>query len=209
MEEHCKIILTLQDLESLSGSHHGSLGDDFTDETREIAASFINLRPSCEILILNPGDIHFNFGKKVSAKFVNAEKMALFVATLGPEASEIINSFREDPFSYYAADHLASLYAEALADFVHKKAESIAVKMGMKISNRYSPGYCGWRVSDQKLLFAAFPGSPCNVKLTEGSLMYPVKSVSGVVAMGRKVSFEPYGCETCSDKCLNKLIKEI
>jgi len=39
--------------------------------------------------------------------------------------------------------------------------------------------------------------------------MYPVKSVSGVVAMGRKVSFEPYGCETCSDKCLNKLIKEI
>lgn len=39
--------------------------------------------------------------------------------------------------------------------------------------------------------------------------MNPVKSVSGVVAIGGDVLFTPYGCESCSDKCLNKLIKEI
>lgn len=209
MERHIKTVLTLKELESLMANHHKSLGDDFTAETLEIAASFRNIRPSFEIFIIDPQEILFNFGGRVAAKLGCAEKFALFVATLGEEASETINLFRGDPFAYFAADHLASLYAESLADYVHDFIGAAAEGMGMKYSNRYSPGYCGWRVSDQKLLFAAFPDSPCNVKLTEGSLMYPVKSVSGVVATGREVSFAKYGCETCSDKCLNKLNKEI
>lgn len=209
MERHVKTILTHQELERLMENHHKSLGDDFSAETLEIASSFRTIRPSFEILFIDPQDVKFNFGGRVAAKLGGAEMYALFVATLGEEASEIINLFRGDPFAYFAADHLASLYAESLANYVHEEIGSSATARGMKFSNRYSPGYCGWRVSDQKLLFAAFPDSPCNVKLTEGSLMYPVKSVSGVVAIGGEVLFAPYGCETCSDKCLNKLIKEI
>jgi len=209
MERHVKTVLTLKELENLMENHHKSLGDDFSAETLEIAASFRTIRPSFEILLIKPQEINFNFGGRVAAKLGCAEFYALFVATLGEEASEIINLFRGDPFAYFAADHLASLYAESLANYVHEEIGSAATSSGMKFSNRYSPGYCGWRVSDQKLLFASFPDSPCNVRLTEGSLMYPVKSVSGVVAIGREVSFSPYGCETCSDKCLNKLIKEI
>ena len=209
MGNHYKFKLSASELESVMENHHKALGADFTEETLKIAITFRTIRPAYEILLIKPDEIKFNFSPGVSRKLDKADEVALFVATLGAEASEIIDSFKSDPFAYYAADHLASLYAEALADFVHRKIGLIANDKGYSYSNRYSPGYCGWRVSDQKLLFAAFPDLPCNVALTEGSLMFPVKSVSGIVAMGKEVVYASYGCEKCRESCLNKLIKEI
>ena len=65
------------------------------------------------------------------------------------------------------------------------------------VSFPYSPGYCGWHVSQQQLLFSMLPPSPCGVRLNDSSLMYPIKSVSGIIAVGSRVKKQKYGCELC------------
>ncbi|MFK2344270.1 vitamin B12 dependent-methionine synthase activation domain-containing protein [Bacteroides fragilis] len=71
---------------------------------------------------------------------------------------------------------------------------------GLGISYPYSPGYCGWKVSDQQILFSLLPNQPCGVSLTASSLMCPIKSVSGVVGIGRQMTRQKYGCELCGKK---------
>ena len=47
----------------------------------------------------------------------------------------------------------------------------------------YSPGYCGWNVTGQRALFAQLEPGELGLTLNESCLMYPVKSVSGVLVL--------------------------
>ena len=73
-------------------------------------------------------------------------------------------------------------------------------EFGLKITNRYSPGYCNWPVSDQQILFLLLPEKFCGVTLTGSSLMIPIKSVSGVIGIGASVKMKEYTCDTCGMK---------
>ena len=68
---------------------------------------------------------------------------------------------------------------------------------GHKITNRYSPGYCGWKTSEQFMLFRIFPENFCGVRLTESALMKPIKSISGVIGIGSHVEYHEYHCDLC------------
>ena len=63
-----------------------------------------------------------------------------------------------------------------------------------------SPGYCGWHVSEQQLLFPLFEGQTCGVRLTDSSLMVPIKSVSGIIGLGKEVRRLDYTCGLCDFK---------
>ena len=72
-----------------------------------------------------------------------------------------------------------------------------------KLTNRYSPGYCHWDVADQRKLFSLFPSAPCGVTLTSSLLMNPVKSISGVIGIGKSVGYRDYPCALClSNHCI-------
>ena len=73
-----------------------------------------------------------------------------------------------------------------------------ALREGLRISNSYSPGYCGWNVAEQHRLFALLPERPCGIELGRSALMKPEKSVSGIIALGREVEKRPYGCAICN-----------
>jgi len=77
--------------------------------------------------------------------------------------------------------------------------KEVAVR-GMKITNRFSPGYCGWDVAEQHKLFTFFKDNFCGITLTDSALMNPVKSVSGVIGIGSNVRFSEYKCKLCGDK---------
>ena len=78
----------------------------------------------------------------------------------------------------YIADSLGSIIAEKAADCMEEELAAFIEKRGWKHTNRYSPGYCGWHVSEQQKLFSLFPvASPCGIQLTDSSLMIPIKSV--------------------------------
>jgi len=67
---------------------------------------------------------------------------------------------------------------------------------GKKITNRYSPGYCGWDVTEQHKLFQLMPENYCGIKLTPSALMDPVKSISGIIGIGKmlKIIHIPADC---------------
>ena len=59
-------------------------------------------------------------------------------------------------------------------------------------------------------LFRFFPEGITGIHLTESCLMLPVKSVSGIVAIGKNVKKRAYGCDICNmSSCIkNKKKKE-
>jgi cobalamin-dependent methionine synthase I len=96
-------------------------------------------------------------------------------------------------------DLIASELAEGAADFIHKQIEEDAASSNFRITNRYSPGYCNWPVSEQQKLFTLMGKNTCGVILTPSSLMIPIKSVSGIVGIGAEVMFHGYACAKCDD----------
>ena len=109
----------------------------------------------------------------------------------------------------FLADTIGSEIAEAAARSMARRMGDALAGKGMLISNSYSPGYCGWPVSDQQQLFKLFPPKICGVELNSSSLMSPVKSVSGVIAVGAHVRKMPYGCAICGRKdCYKNRLKQ-
>ena len=70
---------------------------------------------------------------------------------------------------------------------------------GLRISLPFSPGYCGWEVGRQKVVFRAVGSNSTGVHLTEGCMMVLRKSISGIIAIGLcNDSVEHYNpCKTC------------
>jgi hypothetical protein len=82
-------------------------------------------------------------------------------------------------------------------DWLAARIEERAAAEGRKITNHYSPGYCGWNVAEQQRLFALLPPGFCGVRLTPSSLMVPIKSISGVIGLGPEVRKRDYECNVC------------
>jgi hypothetical protein len=96
-------------------------------------------------------------------------------------------------------DAIGSVAAEEVAEFVQGKVREIADDQGLAISQRFSPGYCDWDIGQQRRLFWAVGGDSMGIHLTDGCLMIPRKSISGIIGIGpRDGSVDNYNpCRTC------------
>lgn len=141
----------------------------------------------------------FGIGKTIAKELCNSSSVAFFICTAGGPIShrsaELLKG--DDPVLGYVFDLLGSMIVEAAADLLQQEIQQQAAQRGYSITNRYSPGYCHWSVADQQKLFSFFPEGCCGVYLSASSLMSPVKSVSGVIGMGEKVSYMDYTCDLC------------
>jgi len=147
-------------------------------------------------------DTAFKVGGTIQKMLRNSEYYALFIATIGPGAETIARESMAagDYLEGYISNIAGSVLAEEIAEQTHQAIGKEAKRQGMLITNRYSPGYCGWNVVEQQKLFSFFPEKCCGITLTESSLMTPIKSVSGLVGLGQNVRFRDYTCELCSMK---------
>jgi len=100
----------------------------------------------------------------------------------------------------YVYDVIGSEVVEAAADMMQEGLRKSMAALGKEITNRFSPGYCGWDVAEQHYLFSFFKDNFCGITLTESALMNPVKSVSGLIGIGEHVKYAPYQCHLCDDK---------
>lgn len=153
-------------------------------------------------------NIVFAIGKTIARQLRGSESYAFFAATAGIEFEEFqhILQQEDDMVKVYIADSLGSIIAEKAADCMEKELAEYIKEKGWKHTNRYSPGYCGWHVSEQQKLFSLFPvTSPCGIQLTDSSLMIPIKSVSGVIGVGSSVRKLEYTCGLCTyENCFRK-----
>jgi hypothetical protein len=143
-----------------------------------------------------------NVGNKVCAYLRHAELIAVFIATAGENFTLLANKYNRegDCIKGYIIDTFGSVIAERVADHINYTLEQSMLQQQLKITNRYSPGYCNWPLSGQKELFAVVSPEQCGITLTDSMLMQPIKSVSGVIGIGHNVKKKPYGCDVCNDK---------
>jgi len=151
---------------------------------------------------LEVGGKFMTMDKIVTGQLKKAEQAALFVCTIGPTMENWSRQLlkEDDIVLGFMVDTIASATAECVTNLLHDHIGMRMEQRGLKITNRYSPGYCNWPVSEQHVLFSLFPQDFCGVTLTESALMLPIKSVSGIVGIGANVERKDYICNRCGVK---------
>jgi len=154
----------------------------------------------------------FNTGKIVTGQLKKADSAALFVCTAGTEL-EIFSKTQMKAGNMpegFIADLAGSVTVEKAMDLIQADLASEMQAIGKGISNRYSPGYCNWNVEEQKKLFPLLPDGICNISLNGSSLMHPVKSISGIIGIGKGLRRKPYTCHLCTSvNCIFKSRKQV
>lgn len=182
------------------------------EETKRIVAAVSQLlRPQFCYVVLRQLPA-FELGNIITRQLRNSEAYACFICTSGQEFSDYQQRLKQegDMVKVFIADTLGSVLAECCADCMEKSLQSSIDKLGWLHTNRFSPGYCGWHVSQQQLLFPLFGGETCGVQLTDSSLMLPIKSVSGIIGLGKKVRHLDYSCGLCNyAKCYKRKKKPL
>ena len=149
--------------------------------------------------LLNINDISFSVKNIISGQLRKIEKTALFLCTAGPGLEEYSKKLMHegDFIKGYIADIVGSEIVESAMARIQDDLEQQMKQTGLGITDRYSPGYCGWSVAEQHKLFSFFPENFCGITLNETSLMQPIKSVSGVIGIGKGVKRKGYVCHHC------------
>ena len=145
--------------------------------------------------------VTFEVGSQVCGYLKGADEAAFFLCTGGALFSDEAHALNEsgDFMEAYIIDAIGSLSVERAMDRIHKALETEQAERGLKITNRYSPGYCNWPLKDQRPLFGFVGENPTGVVLSESCLMHPIKSVSGVIGIGEKARRRAYGCVICKN----------
>lgn len=211
-----------EDLTALLGFEEGIIPEPFPEIIEHAlaeAAGFCNIRGGYKIF--NPIEINqneatikienliFSPSKIVTTQLKDAYSAALFVCTAGEEISNHANKvMADDPMLSYVFDIIGSVLVEKAMDKIQEQLYANLQKKGLTISDRYSPGYCGWSVAEQQYLFSLIPENFCRISLSDSSLMHPIKSVSGIIGIGKNLVQKGYQCHWCSDKnCIYGNIK--
>ena len=194
--------ITAADVYEQMGYHDAQPDKATQQETATILKEVsLWLRPRFSYFVVNKQP-DFEMGNIILRQLRGSEAFALFICTSGLEFETYQHRLKEqgDMVRVFIADALGSVIAEKCADQMEKALQESIDKLGWKHTNRFSPGYCGWHVSQQQLLFPLFQGHTCGVKLTDSSLMIPIKSVSGIIGLGEKVRKLEYTCGLCDFK---------
>lgn len=158
---------------------------------------FSGIIPNKNYLEIN--NIRIKVGSVITKYLQDATHFAVFVGTAGENFDNYLEQLKAegDIVSEFLAYSIGSEIAEASVRFVTARINEEANKSGLKITHSYSPGHCSWHVREQQQLFSLLPEKPCGVKLNESSLMHPVKSISGIIGMGKEVANTPHSCDIC------------
>lgn len=156
-------------------------------------------------------NIKFRIKKIVFGQIKKSDSVAIFLCTAGEEIGICSRKAMKDRdfLKGYIYDIIGSEIVEAAADLMQSDLEKAIINSGKKITNRYSPGYCGWDVAEQHKLFQLLPQNYCGIKLTPSALMDPVKSISGIIGIGENVKNNPYTCRMCNQEdCVYRSVRE-
>jgi hypothetical protein len=156
-------------------------------------------------------NVTFSVKPIISNLIRKAEMAALFVCTAGEGVGRWSKDLMSegDLMKGYVVDVVGSEIVEKAMDKIQDILEEEMKKIGLGITDRYSPGYCDWHVSEQQKLFSLFPENYCNIRLSETSLMDPIKSVSGIIGIGKNAEKKGYTCDFCQVKdCIYRKKRE-
>ena len=121
--------------------------------------------------------------------FDEAQKVALAICTIGSELPDLAKELMKGGKLVEGVlfDAIGSVAAEAVASEINIVINERAKDLSHQVTERFSPGYCDWDISDQQLFFDKLNAKEINVALTDAFIMLPVKSICFAVNMGNNV----------------------
>ena len=146
-----------------------------------------------------------SFKSRIIAKLLGrCTQVAIFLVTVGKYLEETSFQLARDGLILQATvlDAIGSVAVEKVAGLVHARISEIVKAQGHVTSQRFSPGYCDWKIGQQRMLFHALTGNTIGIRLTGECLMIPQKSISGIIGIGpSNANVENYDpCKTCRKK---------
>ncbi len=113
----------------------------------------------------------------------DCSEAVIFVATIGAEMEEWVAelSSTEKMTLSLIADAYASAAAIELGMVLETLLGEWLVEDGLVPGRRFAPGYGDWNLAAQTPLLRRLDAGRIGISLTEGDLMQPAKSISGVV----------------------------
>lgn len=138
-------------------------------------------------------------GALVARYLAGAERAAAVVCTIGPDLEKLAAA-QGDLVLALALDGLGNAAVEAVGQQVCARLGEQAQARGLEAGMPLSPGDPKWPVEvGQPQIFSLLGPNPAGVRLTEGGMMIPKKTISFVVGIGRKMEQADL-CELCSMK---------
>jgi hypothetical protein len=192
----------------------GQLIDEIWNEIPRrlsITCGFRILPPSIVSLMsdhLLCGEVQISTGSIIASQLRKLKTVAVFVSTAGPLLEQWSHELMAegDMMKAFLVDTMGSEVADRGSEWLEKRIAEHIAPSGWTMTNRYSPGYCDWSVSDQQKLFSFLPPQFCGISLTTSSLMIPIKSISGIIGLGPDVHRGVYQCSICDLKdCFRRI----
>lgn len=218
-----ELVIERKILAGVMGYEKGDLPElfgNYMDKAMEEAESLCEIGAVCQLfdaVKINSGDstiladkVEFNTGNTVCRELENSEMLAFFICTAGKGISERSAALikGEDPVLGYVLDILGSSVVEAACEKMKADLKKDPNLQDKNITNVYSPGYCNWEVVEQRKIFKIFDRNTCGVRLTTSCLMDPVKSMTGVIGIGKNVRCREYTCTLCdSENCIYRKLR--
>lgn len=204
------------------------IADDPSDPMyNEVEQVFGDLSQICsirgDVVIYDPVEVIIEEGKiradafeiephrRICTYMKGIGKMAAFICTAGEKFTSLTRQLNDSGnfLGGFIVDTFGSIVVEKAMDYIQEELQADMQQAGLLITNRYSPGYCLWPLTGQRELFDLFPENQSGISLTESHLMMPIKSVSGIIGIGRNVKKSRYKCEICNDlTCVYRNIRK-
>jgi len=138
------------------------------------------LEPACAFRMMTSDEyFHSHYVCHIGA-------LVVCLVTIGPKLEEAVGRYKDagDLSQALLLDSYGSAAAEAAAEAAEAIVRAKVGESGLKCSPRFSPGYAGWNVAEQKWVFAALHGDALGVRLTEGCMLVPRKSITFAMTIG-------------------------
>jgi len=153
-------------------------------------------------------ELVFRFSKSVINQLKGASYLLVGVVTIGDFLEKKVSElFSQGEYPQaLALDAVGTVAVEGFSREVRKLARQEVKEQSFKTSRHFSPGYGGWEVSQQDIIFKSIPADNIGVSLTEGYMMLPQKSLSWVIGVGKEIvtpSEENKNCGNCHSKYCN------
>jgi hypothetical protein len=138
---------------------------------------------------------------RIAERWGAVDEIVAGVCTIGDELESRVSALwdeRELPLSMML-DSVGSGAVESLAEYVNDLLCQEGIARGTKVTNRVSPGYGGWDVTEQRLLWQLCPGDPIGVRLNEACFMTPTKTITILAGAGPAARVDDYfsQCARC------------
>ena len=192
---------------------------DIFHELRDQAARYCSIKGGYRLLpsehfmrdneMVNINGYQLHIGRIIAKQLRGADFAALFACTLGSGLEDWAKKSLAtgEAVKGYIIDAIGSEMIELAMDKIEVILSEQMAAQGLRITSRFSPGYCGWPVNDQHTLFSLLPADFCGISLTPTALMIPIKSISGLIGVGPRVRKMTYPCQICEmTNCIRRVI---